>query len=454
MSDTDDAIEMASTSAFLSPKIGRTPSDHEKESTQLLTNPPSPTTALTSSAHLPTALASKLPPKVNPDNIVFDALFRHGKLTLEQLAKEVAWESNFEEDYGDLRSFLISYKVLFLINPATSEVVLRRSRRPKSLNRPMTLQLMPEYHSCAYTSVCEQFDLDILEGIYKRRGLVTSLLEGVLVVRFEGFFEMFLFRNGAVVWWGANREDHWIVEDDFTDLNCVSEAAVINRHSLSDINTLYPKWSTYRVDASMDMVPGEDNTEVFATFRERLELDHFRIPANSKRFPNAETESKMAISFAMAAASKADFFEHVTLATGDQIGTMTSKTGLWEHLVGSKRLSLPWMLEGELRNAQLMMAFITDEPDFLWEKPYLHEFVSSTMDLFSVESRREFFNNKCDAQFQLIDSITERRHRIFMMRSDFFLIIILALDVCVLLIKLTMVMYMKGSPYYREWESE
>ena len=421
--------------------------------------------------------SSSLP---SPDRAIVAALTRFGsRLSLPQLSHEVRWPIAYEGAYGDLKEFLFSYKVLFTVNPATSEVSLRRSRRPPKTNngsggavvantsdwglvighgREEPMASEPTYHSCGYASLCERFDLDVLERVYKRRGLATSRDEGVLIVSFPNVFEMFLFASGAVVWWGAARGDHSIVEGDLwpNSPTAVPSEACVDRHSAADVAALFPVWSTYRVDESMGAAfargSGEANAAVFAAFRERLPLDHFRVPAATASFPTAETEAKMAISFALASAAKADFFEHVTLTAGKRLEAMTSKTGLVEHLVGSRRLREPWMLEGELRSAQLMMACITDEPDFLWEKPYLKDFFALTMESFSVEGRRDFFNDRCDAQYQLIDSITERRHRVFMMRSDFFLIVVLALDVCFLLFRLTLVLYMKGSAMYLEDE--
>jgi hypothetical protein len=84
---------------------------------------------------------------------------------------------------------------------------------------------------------------------------------------------------------------------------------------------------------------------------------------------------------------------------------------------------------------------VTDPPLCVWDLQILQGYVEATTDQFNVYSRINYVSAQCEAQSQALSEILGRWHRIFMIKSDFFLIVILVLDVFFLLFKLAYTMY-------------
>lgn len=371
-------------------------------------------------------------------------------MPIARIERELKWKDVYEDTYGDLREFLEQWQVYFIISPFLDEVVLRSmGASPTAGGKGGRLHGHHRFHyheqgpgdcgSCAYMSIAESFDTKKMQAVYDRRGLTTEMLDGdVLIVTYAGVYDLFLFPNGCTVWWGANREDHWVVEDDFTKPYSACSSAWKNRHDLADIDELFPSWQIFQVDSKVGLNDGVNVEEGLKLFNEKLMFDYFRVPEDSER------KVKLMISAALTMAAKADYFEHVAEQISENMEKLKYESiGLIEHLKGSLRLNKPWMLEGALREVRLRLQHVTDPPLCVWDLQILQGYVEATTDQFNVESRINYVSAQCEAQSQALSEILGRWHRIFMIKSDFFLIVILVLDVFFLLFKLAYTMYFK-----------
>jgi len=173
---------------------------------------------------------------------------------IDSIAAALDWDRVYESGFGDLREFLELHSSLLVVSPVGGMVTFRDaakftgSRRVTRANREAILSYSASIGHVSCTSVAKRIKLAELRTVYHRRGLEAKIVDdAILHVAYAGAFDLFVFEEGAVVWWGANRSDHWVVEADFVAHNHVTAHALIERHDSVDINALYPIWWTYSV---------------------------------------------------------------------------------------------------------------------------------------------------------------------------------------------------------------
>jgi uncharacterized Rmd1/YagE family protein len=236
---------------------------------------------------------------------------------------------------------------------------------------------------------------------------------------------MFVFESGCVVWWGKEREDHWIVDEDFLSGNPIILRAVHERHWQKDISELFPIWCTFQDRYGMEL-----NEAGVEAFTEHLPFDHYLVPSMQPQ----RAQVMLAVSSALARSAKVDYLEYITVSSSGRVLSVSNEPrSMWEYFKTKKEIA---KMEGELRTVQVSMTALQDIPDAMWEMFFLRPFFVLTNQQNSVERRLEWFLARSEALFEQLENIKRRRHRLFMLSSDVFLIGLLVLDVVVLSLRL------------------
>ncbi len=397
------------------------------------------------SAVSPTAMASadpksRRPPRddtTNPVKVIENMIIESGQhsIPLEAIEKVLRWEENYDES---LRSYLQGYQSLFIVSPVDDVVALRQlsldttSRRTMKPKKRQTLSHAVK--SISYSSIAESFDLAMLESIYENRGLEVNNSAGVLHVHCSKF-NLFVFSMGCVVWWGQDREDHWIVDEDFLSDNAIVVRAIRERHWQKDITELFPIWCTYQERYGMELT--EEGIEAFT---EHLPFDHYIVPEKQPQ----RAQVMLAVSCALARSAKVDFLEYITVSSSTRVmGVSDEPRTMWEYFATKTEIA---KMEGELRTVQVMMTALQDIPEAMWEMFFLRPFFVLANQQNSVERRLEWFLARSEALFEQLENIKRRRHRLFMLSSDVFLIALLVVDVVVLSLRLIVKMFFSAEP--------
>jgi hypothetical protein len=178
------------------------------------------------------------------------------RANVDAIAAHLEWETLYEPTFGDLRDFLQLYSSLIVVSPIGGMVTFRDaakfvgSRRVTKANRNAILSLSASIGHVSCTSVCKRIKLPELQLIFRRRGLESTIIhDSILHVAYPEAFDLFVFEEGAVVWWGQYRSDHWVVDADFINHNHVTAPTFQERHDSADINALFPIWWTYSMGA-------------------------------------------------------------------------------------------------------------------------------------------------------------------------------------------------------------
>lgn len=261
--------------------------------------------------------------------------------------------------------------------------------------------------------------------------MITKLESAVLHVSYKNVFDLFLFSRFVCVWWGMDRGAIGIVEDDFLTGSYLTRAAIIDRHAAHEISELYPVWCSYEI-ADYSIVTAVQRAEAIAHYEEKLLFDHFSLPRDSA------TEVMTAISFALLTAAKVDYLELVTenvrsasmniCMTPDQVPLLYDNRALRK-------------LAGEVRMYEMLAADIGTQPEWFWERSYLQPYYEMAMAQYTVSLRSTWFKARCDALDELLETGDSHHHRMFMIKSDWILIVILVADISIMLIRLFITLY-------------
>ena len=410
---------------------------------------------------------AKTPVDKSPLNAIVSFLITAPSGTrVPDLSIGIGWVDNYEEDYGDLAEFVATYQTLFTLSPTTDQIVLKMyQERPTnkpvkgsssgptlsqanyagvsrdSFRRPGRPGALPPMYrglrhlgSVGYSSVGEALDVELLDTVYRRRGMQTRVIaKEVVQVSDRNDFTLFAFDNGAIVWWGNDRADHWIVENDFYKMSSEAiRAAIKEPHYPHEIDALFPVWCSFTLKKYGAAANQTDN--IAAKFEKDLAVDHFAIPADEE---DSIEDFKLAISNALADAAKLDYYEHTLALMAKQANNLRevpqSVPLLYSSKPGRKH-------QGELALNRVLLQDI-DESVFLWEHPWLKSFRDMTREQFSILQRLEY----CDARFEaMTESLTlqdSTQHRLFMIKSEWILIAILAADMLLMLFRLIVTLY-------------
>lgn len=324
----------------------------------------------------------------------------------------------------------------------SSSAADRRSGKP---SLPSAEVLAAHIGSVSYSCIGEHMRLDILETVYRRRGYGTAMMHGVLHVTSEKAFDLFLFSSGAVVWWGMDRKDHWMVEDDFLAEATHIADGVEHRYVQSEIVALFPIWCSYEVDEQCDDLQiasplGIQPAGVKPSL-ERLSkvlcFDHYLVPINEP----ARSLVMLTFSHSLGRSARVDYFEFVTKWSHRHILSIPPEfSGLLDYFSTKRRIA---KLVGEIEVAQLAIQSIHDTPEVLWEVPWLQAYYDVVEQQNTAQSRLSWFASRSDTLLEQLSHIKARRHRLFMLGSDVFLIVILILDVMFMTSRLVAKMYFK-----------
>lgn len=368
-----------------------------------------------------------------------------GSVNVQDIFRHLAWDIKYEKTYGSVPDYLQGYHSIFVLSPIDDRVTLCRpvisSLRKRELKRHHNQKrtegelISAHIGSISCSCVAERIVLDDLQAVYTRRGYSTELKYGVLHVSAKHIFDIFAFSNGIVVWWGMNRCDHWLVEDDFFAGQSPAFQTLRSPFSMKDIRELYPNWSSYEVDDSY--FPLKVDEKASERFSKMLCFDHYRIPM----IEPDRSDVMMTVSFCLGRSACIDYYEHVTKTLHQQVLSIPLEfSGLMEYFSTQKVVR---SLEGELQVTQLALTTLKDTPNFLWEMPWLQVFYALTELQCSSEHRVSWFCARGDALLQSLSSTKKRRFRLFMLGSDVFLIALLVFDVFFMTARLIVKLYFK-----------
>ncbi|CUF24827.1 transmembrane protein, putative [Bodo saltans] len=378
----------------------------------------------------------------DPRQIIEGMIVESGQISIpfDEIERDLRWSELYEDFYGTIHEYLQSYQAIFVVSPIADSVALRSQmttvNKGRRSTKPQRRQVMSrQVGSVSYCSIAESFELAGLEQLYRNRGYSVIRNDEMLQVTSPGCLDLFVLANGVVVWWGADRPNHWVVDDDFlTDTSTVNQKYASERHWQADIDELFPTWCTFEYD-SMSVDKSAVDEAALLRFNEKLCFDHYLIPSEEPM----RSQVMMAVSFSLGRAAKVDYLEHVTRASQKAVLDVPSDVhSLMDYFSAHKKIA---KLEGELRITSMTITTLHDTPEFLWEMPYLRGYFVMAENQNSVEARRDWFLARADALFEKLKSIQARRHRLFMMSSDVFLIVLLVLDVVAMLMRLSMAMY-------------
>lgn len=436
------------------------------------------TTGTTQPIMLPVAVS-------DPRDFIIELILKapYGRVTKQEIHDALTWSSNYEAVHGDLTEYLQSYHSIFVASPLDDTVTLGRamllnrsltvrgdrrtmitvgastgpgrgSVRVPAQQRKRTSAPPPAAHigSISYSCVAVQLNLDQLEVVYRRRGYSTSQLFNVLHVSGPAdSFDLFLFSCGAVVWWGMNRQEHWIVEDDFLNPETAAlTIGVISRYHQRDITEVFPIWSTYETDyqygkpsTSSDVVGSafgfrpEVIDAALVRFAKLLGDDHYLIPAAEP----ARLQVMLTISHCLGVSARLEYYEHKTQSSHQHVIAIPSDfRGLWDYFSAKRRID---QLAGELHVVVLAIRTLKDTPDFLWEMPWLRTYYDLTDAEHASDHRLSWFTSRSDALLEQLAMVKDRHYRLFMLGSDVFLIALLILDVIFMTSRLIVKLYFK-----------
>lgn len=405
-----------------------------------------------------------------------------GSVPLALIHDQLDWANTFEPTYGTVQEYLHGYHTIFVVSPVEDTVSLvevfvntiaaqasstrgaprgkargrRRGDGKPHLNPAAVVDASRRIGSVSYSCVADAFDLVRLEEIYRRRGYGVEMLYGVLHVSSPGVFDLYVFAYGVLVWWGMNRRDHWMVEDDYLAVSSSSSSsavavagAITERYSQKDIDTLFPDWVSYEEDAAYSdalAVPSAASAVTLRAdvvdaavkrFAQSLPFDHYRIP---KREP-ARSQVMLTLSHCLGRTARVDYFEYITRWSHQHVlGIPSDFTGLLDYFSTKRKIE---RLAGELHVAQLAITTLKDSPEFLWEMPWLETFYQLADEQNSTAQRLSWFSARSDALLEQLSNIKARRFRLFMLGSDVFLIVLLILDVIFMTSRLVVKLYFK-----------
>lgn len=419
-----------------------------------------------------------------------------GSVTLGEMEQAMRWGTQYEPTYGPLLAYLQSYQSIFVVSPVDDRVRLRRlfsirteealrarasrsslllqqrrgsqsqlrrrsgnevsaahrsssaaDRRSGKPSLPSAEALAAHIGSVSYSCVGEHMKLDTLETVYRRRGYDTAMMYGVLHVTSKNDFHLFLFSSGAVVWWGMDRKEHWMVEDDFLAEATHIAEGVEHRYMQSEIEALFPIWCSFEVDEQwweedvQAVSPLDIQPTVVKPSLERLSkvlcFDHYLVPPTEP----ARSLIMLTFSHSLGRAARVDYFEYVTKWSHRHILSIPAEfSGLLDYFSTKQRIA---KLEGEIEVAQLAIQSIHDTPEVLWEVPWLQAYYDMVEQQNTAQSRLSWFTSRSDTLLEQLSHIKVRRHRLFMLGSDVFLIVILILDVVFMTSRLVAKMYFK-----------
>ncbi|KAG5472441.1 hypothetical protein LSCM1_03840 [Leishmania martiniquensis] len=414
----------------------------------------------------------------------------NASVTLTEMEQEMHWNAQYAATYGPLKEYLQSYQSIFVVSPVDDRVRLRRlfSIRTKALARevrrssqrstslalrqrhgrrtsrdaahrsqsaadrrtgkpslPSAEALAAHIGSISYSCVAEHLDLDALETVYHRRGYKTEVAHGVLHVSSANCFDLFLFSNGAVVWWGMDRKNHWMVDDDFLSAANHLMEGVEHRYTQSEIDALFPIWCSYEMDEQCELLRAPSPLRfqpvevepALDRLAKVLCFDHYLVPNTEP----ARSLVMLTFSHSLGRSAAVDYFEYVTKWSHRHILSIPAViTGLLDYYSTKRHIA---RLEGEIAVAQLAIQTIHDIPDVLWEEPWLQGYYDLAEQQNTTESRLSWFTSRSDTLLEQLSHIKGRRYRLFMLGSDVFLIVLLILDVIFMTSRLVAKMYFK-----------
>ncbi|KAF8286071.1 putative ACR, YagE family COG1723 [Trypanosoma cruzi] len=367
----------------------------------------------------------------DPRNLIINVIVNSASasVTLQEIHNALQWEEQFEATNGSVLEYLQGYQSIFAVSPIDDRVTLRRPLKTAKGRRKVRGQrghcsIPNKIGSISYSYVASAFDLDALSAIYKRRGYDTALIYEVLHVSSHRIFDMFLFPNGVVVWWGLNRRDHWLVEDDFlSSVNSFVREGVKERHAQKAIDDLFPFWCSYELDEHYDSSTPSRREEALERFGTHLCFDHYLIPVVKP----LRTQIMLTVSYSLGRTAVVDFFDNMThhlqkqvLAIPSDIKSLFDYFSMRHHIAHR---------EGEIQLARSAIMALRDSPEFLWEMPWLDDYYQLAERQNASGQLLMCFIAKSDALLQQLAYIKTRRFCLFILGSDVFLILILVADV-------------------------
>ena len=404
--------------------------------------------------------------------------------SISKLNEELNWSLLFEEAVGPLREFLSQYPTIFVISTIGDSVVFRKAAKSEHVRRGQRIfrwdtlgSIGTDIGHVSCCKIADSFDLHGLESVYRKRSFTVVSHAELLCVSFVPFFDLFIFATGEVIWWGRDKEDHWIIEDDFVRENHQTNAYINNRLP-SDLIDLFPVWFTFsggmsagvrRWGSSSGTSPTEPSDRTgeahLKFYGDELTFDHFELPRENS------LSVAISISFCLAESVNLDYLESKLRKLSNLAGTLAKATTVAANAKGmieKKRPGKKSVADSDTEEVVETGEHLnkTDVFKFLGEiqllslgwnvKNFLPLFVESnpsTIDFYhlacthlSITQRREWVDAKSKAIKEILKEASVQKFRKKIVKLDWILIWLLIVDVSVLLWRLNLAIFFRASP--------
>jgi uncharacterized Rmd1/YagE family protein len=238
-------------------------------------------------------------------------------------------------------------------------------------------------------------------------------------------FDLFIFKYGAVVWWGFDQKLFKIVEQEFMHPSGKVTKFMVNRYKTQLINDSFPVWCTYSL-CRKDTVEPDDE------FKERLKFDHFLLPCSNTEDLTSASISMLCASHALAQSAKIDYLEmKITEVTQSckplprELKDSGAVTITERHLL---------QLRGEVLSYRLMLksgSDLLDEPELFWQNAYLKPIFHATKECFEINERVKALDTKLDADNEILSMIADQFHERHGARLEWIVIWLVLVEVII-----------------------
>ena len=256
-------------------------------------------------------------------------------------------------------------------------------------------------------------------------GPVSAANYGAMSVPMRSQFDLFIFKYGAVVWWGFDQKLFRIVEQDYMYPSAKVNKFIINRYKTQLINESFPVWCTYSL-CRKDTVEPDDE------FKERLKFDHFLVPCSSTDDLTSASISMLCASHALAQSAKIDYLEMKIMEVTQSCKPLPRELKDSGAVTITERHLL--QLRGEVLSYRLMLksgSDLLDEPELFWQNAYLKPIFHATKECFEINERVKALDTKLDADNEILSMIADQFHERHGARLEWIVIWLVLVEVII-----------------------
>jgi uncharacterized Rmd1/YagE family protein len=152
--------------------------------------------------------------------------------------------------------------------------------------------------------------------------------------------------------------------------------------------------------------------------------------------PNADSLTKLSISFGLAQSVKLTIFEEAIQKTIDQTNRLPKDLAKRGRIALSRK-SISKMM-GEIfleRNFVNLHAEIIDTPELFWEKPELEPLYQETVHYLEINKRVELLNKRLNILHELFEILSNQLNQRHSFRLEIIIILLIFIEVVIVLLK-------------------